>query len=224
MKLAVVTYMGRCGSSWLGRFFGTSPHVVNHEESFNLTDHRRLPPVFGIKEATERLLSVYEPGKINLFKILSHQLPCIPELIDQFFDHVMILHRPNFLAQYSSQKIAMETRTWFTAEPREQTRIRFYHVDFSRHHNYSTHWYTMMDRVYPDIPRLSYESLYQQASELGKDFGLNLDVNSIETFSTRTNSQDIVDRFDRQDHSLLLRTLDRMKHPEWVTETTDIPG
>ncbi|MEP1519813.1 hypothetical protein [Ascidiaceihabitans sp.] len=69
-----------------------------------------------------------------------------------------------------------------------------------------------------DVLTLPYEGLTGEGLQRAAAF-LNLTLpHSFKTPSEKRNSNDILGRFEKSEHRRLLRTLDQIGHPEWVSE------
>lgn len=70
-----------------------------------------------------------------------------------------------------------------------------------------------------DVLTLPYEGLTGEGLQRAAAF-LNLTLpHSFTTPSEKRNSNDILGRFEKSEHRRLLRTLDQIGHPEWVSES-----
>lgn len=223
MKVFVISYGGRTGSTWCTNALGTSSEVINHGEPFCSTDYRNIKPFWNLEDAAERIESLYVPNKINVYKIFCMHLGVLPQLIDLVQAETFFLIRTNSLARASSDEISRRTRVYHTSKNDVvPPKLRFNRYAFVGRVSQELVINDLFQRSFPGAFVIRYETLFRDTYLVSRLLGIDVDLNNA-TDTVRLNTKSIIDRYHQEDHQQVIDAITDLGYPEWVYEETDIP-
>jgi hypothetical protein len=236
MQRVAILGMKRTASNHLVASLNSHPQLYFFGEIFrNKYDVAKYLPalakLYGTAEARSRdpdgfldRVEAHVPAgnKAWGFKIFpEHGLPIIERLLQNPNYRIIVLRRPNILAQFSSEIISRRTgQAYLLANTEAKSgKIKFDAARFERYRAKAEDYYASVERhIDPERPlfRLEYEAINSAEEQARLVSFMGADPAPLQSRHVRRNSPSITERFTNPD--TVLAYLDKTGQPDWATE------